>query len=129
MRFISFLPAILWFVISVILLALPGNDLPQSHFFDIPFFDKYIHTIMFFLLTSLFCYPFIFSGKKTAVITSSFLIVTVCAVIYGVAMEFVQKYLVYGRSFDLTDILFDGVGSVAGLAVVSLILKKKNRPQ
>lgn len=128
MRFISFLPAIVWLIISVILLCIPGNDLPKSHFFDIPFFDKYIHTIMFFVLTALFCYPFIYSQKKPEVIRSWFFRITVFAVIYGVAMEFVQKYLVYGRSFDLIDIVFDAVGSVIGMVVVTLIFKKKIGP-
>ncbi|MGI8637169.1 MAG: VanZ family protein [Segetibacter sp.] len=128
MRFISFLPAIAWFIISVVLLALPGNDLPQSDFFNIPFFDKYIHTIMFFVLTVLFCYPFIFYRKSPAVIKSWFLKITMCAVIYGITMEFVQKYLVYGRSFDVIDIVFDTIGSVAGLILVKRYFSKKIGP-
>lgn len=128
MRFISFLPAIAWFIISFVLLALPGNDLPQSDFFNIPFFDKYIHTIMFFVLTVLFCYPFIFYRKSAAVIKSWFLKITMCAVIYGITMEFVQKYLVYGRSFDVIDIVFDIIGSVAGLILVNRYFSKKIGP-
>ena len=33
---------------------------------------------------------------------------------YGIAMEFVQKYFVPFRSFDLGDIIADGVGCLAG---------------
>ena len=34
--------------------------------------------------------------------------------LYGIAMEFVQKYFIPLRSFDLMDILADGVGCIAG---------------
>ena len=128
MRFTSFLPAIFWFIISVVLLALPGNDLPHSDLFNIPFFDKYIHTIMFFVLTVLFCYPFILYNTSGKIIKSWFFKVTISAIVYGIIMEFVQKYLVYGRSFDVIDIVFDAIGSVAGLIVISRYFNKKIGP-
>ncbi|GEO11943.1 VanZ family protein [Segetibacter aerophilus] len=128
MRFSLFLPGIIWFIISAILLALPGSDLPHSDFFDIPFFDKYVHLTMFLLLTAAFCYPFIFSSFSEPVIKSWFLKIVGFAVLYGIAMEFVQKYLVYGRSFDLIDIVFDTLGSLAGLALITLYYSKKIGP-
>jgi len=33
---------------------------------------------------------------------------------YGIAMEFVQKYFIPFRSFDLGDIIADGIGCAAG---------------
>ncbi len=47
---------------------------------------------------------------------------------YGVVMEFVQKYFVPGRSFDLLDILCDGIGSFAGMITVLQIYVKKIGP-
>ena len=38
----------------------------------------------------------------------------VLGIFYGVVMELVQKYFIPFRSFDLMDILADGVGCVAG---------------
>jgi VanZ family protein len=83
---------------------------------------------MFFVLTVLFCYPFIFSKGDPIVIKSWFIKIAMWVVVYGIIMEFVQKYLVYGRSFDVTDILFDAVGSVAGLSAVMLFFGKKIGP-
>ncbi len=40
-------------------------------------------------------------------------------------MEFVQKYFVAGRSFDLADIVFDGLGSFAGMMLMLQIGAKK----
>lgn len=124
MKLTSFLPAFTWFVVSVILLALPGKDLPHNDIFNIPFFDKYIHFTMFLMLTTLFCYailkwPIEQNNKKLW-----FIRIAVLVIIYGVIMEFVQKFFVVGRSFDLVDIVFDTVGSLAGLIIINQYSKK-----
>ncbi|MCW3112257.1 MAG: VanZ family protein [Segetibacter sp.] len=127
MRFVAFLPAITWFIVSAVLLAIPGNDLPHNHFFDIPNFDKFVHFIMFLMLTSLFSYPF--SLLTNEVLAKGwFTKITLYAIVYGILMEFVQKYLVYGRSFDVTDILFDTLGSLAGLIIIRKYYDKKIGP-
>jgi VanZ family protein len=38
----------------------------------------------------------------------------ITGIVYGIAMEIVQKYFIPFRSFDLMDILADGIGCVAG---------------
>jgi len=128
MSFKSFLPAVIWFIISVVLLALPGNDLPHTDFFDIPFFDKYVHFGMFLLLTVLFCYPLVTSGLDKPAIRSTFIKITVLAILYGIIMEYVQLYLVYGRSFDVVDIVFDAAGSVVGYIAITMYYHKKIGP-
>ena len=128
MRFSSFLPGITWLIISAVLLALPGNDLPHAKFFNIPFFDKYVHFAMFFMLTALFSYPFIYSVADEPVIKAWVNKVTTYVILYGILMEFVQRYFVSGRSFDLIDIVFDTFGSVAGLVVARKYYDKKIGP-
>ena len=45
--------------------------------------------------------------------------------LYGIAMEFIQKYFIPNRSFDVVDILADGVGSATGLLIsLRLYIKK-----
>src|SRR4051794_7811156 len=128
MTFKSFLPGLIWFIISVVLLVLPNNDLPHTRYFDIPFFDKYVHFTMFFLLTSLFTFPFSFLHTEKAVIKSWFTRITLFVIVYGILMEFVQKFMTIDRSFDLIDILFDGLGSIAGLLTVSFYYNNKIGP-
>ena len=114
-RFKFFLPAIAWFITSFILLAMPGDDLPDVGLFDIPFFDKYVHFGMFFLLTFLFSWPFSKTNINLQPWKLMSIRIAVYSIVYGVAMEFVQKYFVKGRSFDMFDILFDSMGSAGGL--------------
>jgi len=128
MSFKLFLPATVWLVISMFLLTIPGNDLPHSRFFDIPFFDKYVHFGMFFLLTALFSYPFFFLETEQSIIKAWFYRVSVYVIAYGILMEFVQKFLANGRSFDYTDIVFDALGSVVGLLLVSRVYNNKIGP-
>lgn len=128
MTFKSFLPGITWFIISVVLLTLPGKDLPHNELFNIPFFDKYVHLTMFFMLTALFCYPFFYFPGDNSIIKSWFIKIAVYVIIYGILMEYVQKFFVNERSFDLADMLFDALGSIAGLISVSSYYSKKIGP-
>ncbi len=125
MRVISFIPAIVWFITSIILLTLPGSNLPHS---TLPYFDKFVHFVMFFLLTVLFSYPFLKLSEKLPAIKAAFSKVAFYAILYGIIMEFVQKFFTAGRSFDVIDILFDAVGSFSGLLVIRQYALKKIGP-
>lgn len=124
----SFLPAISWLILSMILLAIPGKDLPHSKFFEIPFFDKYVHFFMFLILTVLFCYPFFYLPAKTAVIKAWFLKIASYAVVYGILMEYVQRFFVQDRSFDVADMAVDALGSLVGLLIAVQAYSKKIGP-
>jgi len=45
--------------------------------------------------------------------------------VYGVIMEYVQKYFIPNRSFDIGDILADTIGSIAGLVFATKVYIKK----
>ena len=44
--------------------------------------------------------------------------------LYGLAIEFIQKYLVPNRSFDMMDVLADGTGAAMGALIFRWIGKK-----
>lgn len=117
MKLSSFYLAIAAFIVSFVLLVLPGNQLPKAKFFDIEGLDKLIHTAMFFLLTWLFCRPFKYSTIDVAKKGKWFFEIAVMAILFGVLMEFVQKYFVPFRSFELADIAVDTLGSLIGYFV------------
>ena len=53
--------------------------------------------------------------------------IMVVGCLYGIAMEIVQKYFIPFRSFDLGDIIADGIGCVAGYFFsVKKFLQTKN---
>lgn len=103
----------LWFVVTTVLLVIPGNALPKAPPIEIPFFDKWVHVVLFGVLSWLFCAFAKSIPDKVKIL--------VLVVIYGIAMEFVQKYLVINRSFDIVDIVADSIGAVLGV----LLAKKR----
>jgi VanZ family protein len=112
-KLVLFIPAIIWFIITVILLTLPGTQFPDTSAFKIPQQDKFIHFVVFFLIVFLFCRPFknlefSFTSKRTW-----FFSIALIGLIYGIAIEYIQKYYVANRSFELWDIVADGVGCFA----------------
>ncbi len=114
MKFSSFIVPLIFLAISFILLVLPGNEFPKADIFRIVGLDKFIHTILFGLLTILFCKPFSKSSFDTNKRKKIFFQIALLVLVYGILMEFVQKYFVPFRSFELADILFDGVGATLG---------------
>ncbi len=111
---------ITWFIITTILLCLPGNQVPTFSFLKFFHnFDKLVHVIIFFLLSILFILPSINSNYK-------YFKISILSSAYGILMEFVQKYYIPNRAFDILDIAADMVGSfLAYLLVVHFIQKKK----
>lgn len=120
-KFSLFIPAIIWVIITTVLLVLPGPDIPSVSFLDKIYFDKWVHAGLFGGMTFLFGYPFI--KNSTATKKLLIYIAIVCA-LYGVAMEYVQKYFAFERDFDYYDMVADGVGCIIGY-FVAIALKRK----
>ena len=115
------LPAITWVIIVTVLLCLPGSALPKENWFDKIWLDKWIHVILFSIMVFLWCqYVSTSGGKKIR----HFRQIAIYFFLYGIAMELVQKYFIPNRSFDLKDILADGLGCVIGLLISGRYIKK-----
>lgn len=112
----------MWFALSFILLIIPGKNLPEVTFLDKIYFDKWVHITLFGVLVHL-SYTAL---KKIFPLSSKFFFkAAMYAWLYGIAMEFVQKYWVPNRSFDITDIIADGVGCCLAYLIFQKKRKKK----
>lgn len=114
----SFILANLWLIASTILLTMPGSAFPKENWLDKIWFDKWVHIGMFSLLTIFWCRVI---NKKTA---RHYILIGLACLFYGIAMEFIQKYYIANRSFDIGDIIADGVGCFAGVIYCSWLYKK-----
>ncbi len=108
--------AIIWLIITTILLCIPGKNLPHKTWFSIYQIDKLVHILIFFILSYLFC------NIKNEFIWKIFVVMLCC--IYGGLMEIVQEKFVSNRSFDFFDILANAVGSCA-VIILALRTDKK----
>jgi hypothetical protein len=107
-----FLPGIAWFFIVLILICLPGRDFPSTNLFDKLNFDKWIHMGIFGLLALLFMWPVALSSMHKKNKLQYFLYIAIATCAWGLATEFIQRYLVTGRSFDLLDWAADSLGAL-----------------
>ena len=109
-----FIVPLLWLLTSTILLTLPGSALPKEDWLDKIWFDKWVHIAMFSIMVFLWCRAVAKMNLSVEKLKKIFWGLTILWITYGVGMEFVQKYFISNRSFDLGDIAADIVGCVAG---------------
>lgn len=121
LKLVLFIPAIAWFITIFVLLVMPNDDIPSAHLFDIIYFDKWVHAGIFGLEVILVSWPFF---KTQYASTKLFFKITIGVILYGVAMEFVQKYLTSDRDYDTFDMLADAAGSLIAFALVNWRYKK-----
>lgn len=107
----KFIPGIAWFFLILILICLPGSTIPPvDTWLNEIYFDKWVHAGLFALLTFLFIYPvstlpFGLLAKKNIAIK-----ICIAACIWGLTTEFIQKFFIPGRSFDIFDLAADSLG-------------------
>ena len=109
--------AIIWLLFITTLLCIPGTELPKITWEDKIWLDKWIHVLLFMILVIL--WNKVYSGKKSIHDNTRkmFFQIMIVGFVYGILMELVQKYFIPYRSFDVRDILADGVGSFMGYLI------------
>ena len=110
--FKKFIPGIAWFFVVLVLMCLPGKDIPKIGWLENINFDKLLHICVFALLVILFCRPFFKSPFSNNERLQYFLKIAIAASIWGLTTEFIQKFLIPGRNFDLMDWLADSIGAL-----------------
>jgi VanZ family protein len=120
----SRLPALLWTIVIFVLLALPGKMLPSEEHTFIPNLDKYVHVTLFSVFVILWCFYYISKQQKNISYNKLLLRIAIIASLYGIAMEYVQKYFIPNRDFDIYDIAADVAGALLGFLFVRLTVTK-----
>lgn len=108
--FNKFLPGIAWFFVVLVLIGMPGKDVPQSSLFELLQFDKFAHACIFGLMVILFIRPLAMSSMEKEAKLSWYLRIALLVTVWGLATEYIQKYFVAGRNFDLWDFVADATG-------------------
>jgi len=105
-----FIPAIAWFIASLVLLCLPGSNIPKYPWLAAIHADKLIHITLFFIACYLFAWPLKKSAVKNQARKRWFVVITLSGIGYGIIMEFVQERWIPNRSFEVGDIVADSTG-------------------
>lgn len=115
----SFIPGIIWFLVILVLICTPGNELPEPkgwwQWINLIHIDKLIHMGIFAVLVILFSWPVArgpFSRKEKWRI---FLWISLAGCAWGLGTELIQKFFIPSRSFDMMDWTADSIGALAAI--------------
>jgi VanZ family protein len=120
-----FLPGIAWFFIVAILTLMPGKDVPQVGWLDrITGFDKVVHAALFGGLVLLFTLPLMKMHLSFQQKIHFLIRLSLATIVWGITVEFLQKFFIPGRDFDLLDWAADALGVFIALWLCVKILKR-----
>jgi VanZ family protein len=120
----SFATAMFWLLLVTVLLCLPGTEFPKITWLNKIRTDKWVHIFMFLILVILWCSAY-WSRQKKGTPRKIFIGIAVLCLIYGIMMELVQHLFIPFRTFDLLDIVADGVGCMSGFFLINRWYIKK----
>lgn len=107
----KFIPGIAWFFLVLFLICLPGSEFPPVEtWLDAIYFDKWVHTGLFGTLTFLFIYPLRMLDLPVVFKKNSAIKIALATCVWALTTEFIQKYFIPDRSFDLFDWAADSFG-------------------
>lgn len=112
-----FWPGIVWFLVVLVLICLPGDDVPETPWSAVPDFDKLVHAGLFGGIVFWFSMPFKKASLQRQQKINLYLKLTIATVVWGITTEFIQKYFVPGRQFDLLDWAADSTGAIIAFFV------------
>ncbi|KIC96091.1 VanZ family protein [Flavihumibacter solisilvae] len=120
----SYFP-VAWVILLHVLLLFPDREFTERKLIVIPHLDKVVHFGLYFILTGSWM---IFLNLKGDIIPQKKrnrdLLIIFLAVLDGLLIEYLQQSKWIQRDFDWYDVLFDGIGAVAGVLAASYLFSK-----
>ena len=116
------LAALFWTIFIMVLVGIPGNQIPKvSHFIDLLQPDKIVHLGLFAPFSFLWIN---YLSRKIKSIKTSILLVVALGMFYAAITELLQVYVFIGRSGNLPDAIADFIGAIVG---ITYFIKKTNK--
>jgi len=114
---------ILWAIFILILCGLPGEQFQKSHISNA---DKVIHTFLFAVLFFLLSVGFIKQRTFPYLRINTLSKVLIISMLYGLVIEVLQGAVFIGRSIDLYDAIFNGIGCLVGYGLFLAIYGRES---
>ncbi|MEN9697072.1 MAG: hypothetical protein RLZ56_493 [Bacteroidota bacterium] len=107
-------------VVVFLLLSMPGSSFHTTSkwFGDFPI-DKLVHIVLFGSLAMSFFVHFEQSTNPRLQTVRAKALVLIFCILYGIAMEFYQKFFVPSRGFEVSDMLADAIGAILAIPMLS----------
>jgi VanZ family protein len=123
--FKAYWAALIWAAFILLLIGLPGKDLPNIDFWAINIEDKIAHMIVFGILTFLVVWGRWRIAENLS--RRALIYIALLGIFYGGLTEFLQGVAFPSRFASLSDFLADGIGSCLGTVFASLWFNKLRR--
>ena len=107
-----------------ILLSLPGTNFAHgNNWMDTLPIDKLVHITLFGSLALSFFVYFESTNSEFLKSIRAKAFALIFCILYGIGMEYYQKYFVPSREFEVVDMLADAIGAILALPFFNLIKK------
>jgi len=117
--------ALIWTLMTIGLLCIPGSELPKGGFIDeIKNFDKLIHVLLFGGIVLLWGSWSHLRMPDDRSWFKNICSITLGVILLGIIMEYVQLYFIPHRDFDKADISADMAGAIASFGYLIIVRKK-----
>lgn len=113
LRLPKWLPSILT-ILLILWLTLAPHPVGEIDLPLFPYADKVVHGIMFGWLSLMLIFDKWRSGKKPEISLAMTGICVAASAIFGIVIEYLQRSMELGRSFEPSDIVADTVGAIMG---------------
>ena len=121
-RAFSYWKTIIWSVIMLIIFLLPANNLSKAP--SVSGLSEFIHMFMFAVLT----WSIIRERQVRASVkipgSQVYISAIIFSLLFGVAIELLQKLSGFGRTAELMDVVFDLAGSLIAVSFIQLYFRK-----
>lgn len=120
-----FVFAVLWLLLITVLLCTPGTEFPKITWTDKIWLDKWIHAGLFAILILTWCWSYSAKQRSAPGNKKSFIVIAALGLLYGIVTEILQELFIPFRSFEVPDIIADGVGAAVGYFIAVKRFVKK----
>ncbi|WP_126969766.1 VanZ family protein [Gynurincola endophyticus] len=111
---------LLWTAIIIWLLCIPGTSLSSfPKWWKFPGYDKVVHLLLFGSFVVVWAFHYERFRLSMPVLWKRLVVIfTILSILLGIILEFVQKYYIPFRSFDVNDIYADALGALLAGAII-----------
>lgn len=110
------------YTVALLIVSLITIDLGGIEAFAPSFGDKIFHFCAYSILVYTWYFTFTYEFKKGK--QQSIYLVTLCAALFGIVIEVLQKVLTNTRHFDVGDILANGLGIMLAMLILLFNIKR-----
>ncbi len=113
----SFIPAIFWALIIFFIISIPESTIPPSGIFDIPYFDKIVHIIIFAIFAFLLHVGFYYKKESSKHKNNYYTTVFISGLLFSGITEILQHFLFDSRNADFYDFVANLIGVFTGIII------------